>query len=131
MGQSRHAEARRSLVRRAARNTSGYSNPVHLTYDFGTQIRITAGQCSFAPWGTAGTVTLEGSGNASSWTVIHTFTAGTSNWRNSSESYTPYTFTVPSASVTAFRYFRVAWLKSGYGFEAAIHSLIITGQAMS
>ena len=113
-------------------STSGYSNPVHLTYDFGTQIRITAGQCSFAQWGTAGTVTLEGSANGSTgWTTVHQFTAGTTWWRNQSESYTPYTFTVPSASVTAYRYFRVAFLKTGTGFEAAIHSLIITGQAMS
>ena len=64
-------------------NTSGYSNPVHLTYDFGTQIRITAGQCCFAQWGTAGTVTLEGSANGSTgWTTVRQFTAGTTWWRN-------------------------------------------------
>ena len=112
-------------------NTSGYASPVHLTYDFGAspQIRVTAGQCAFAQWGTNGTVTFEGSTDASSWNTIHTFTAGTGNWRNQAESYTPYTFTVPSASVTPYRYYRIVLLKTGTGFEAAIHSLIITGQA--
>ena len=113
----------------AYENTSGCSNPVHVTYDFGTQVRITALSSKIAAWNSNGTLTLEGSADGSTgWTTIHAFplsSLGTTHWHGG-----PYSATIPSGAVAAYRYIRVAFVKTGYGFETALYSLILTGQAM-
>ena len=51
---------------------------------------------------------------------------GTTHWHGG-----PRSATIPSGSVAAYRYIRLAFVKTGTGFETAVYSLIITGQAMA
>ena len=110
-------------------NTSGYSNPVHVTYDMGTDVRISALSYRIGVWNSNGTLTLEGSADGSTgWTTIHAFplsSLGTTHWHGG-----PYSATIPAGQVAAYRHIRVAFVKTGYGFETALYSLITTGQAM-